>query len=78
MENEPIVKFFIGTLLGRTVVSVDMKLQEFMYERKADAPAFAPEEYRTVGFSVLRVDLIATIQTDKEIAELKRLLNTNK
>jgi hypothetical protein len=64
MENEHIVKFFIGTLLGRTIVSVDMKPQEFTYERKAGSPEFAPEEYRTVGFSVLRVDFIATIQTE--------------
>jgi hypothetical protein len=41
-----------------------MKPQEFTYERKADAPTFAPEAYRTVGFSVLRVDFIATIKTD--------------
>jgi murein DD-endopeptidase MepM/ murein hydrolase activator NlpD len=64
MENERIAKFFIGTLLGQTVVEIDMKPQEYTYERRSDAPAVASGAYRGVGFSVFRVDFIATVKSD--------------
>ena len=51
MENEKVVKFFIGTLLDETIETVEVQPQEFTY---TDALA---------GLAVFRLDFIATIKT---------------
>jgi hypothetical protein len=74
MENERLSKFFIGTLLGQNIVSLEMNPQEFTYKlddsgniqsRKTAVPDLR-------GFSILRVDYVATILT--ETGEQKRIL----
>jgi hypothetical protein len=77
MENERLAKFFIGTLLEQTIVSLEMNPQEFTYKlddtknipsggkKKSSVPDLR-------GFSFLRVDYIATILT--ETGEHKRIL----
>jgi len=34
MENERVVKFFIGTLMEETIKGMDVKPQEFTYKNK--------------------------------------------
>jgi hypothetical protein len=60
MENERVAKFFIGTLLGKTIESVEVKPQEFTYTDEL------------AGLAVFRLDFIATIKT--ETGELKKIL----
>ena len=50
MENERIAKFFIGTLLNKTIESITVKPQEFTYQDKLTALA------------VFRLDFIAVIK----------------
>jgi len=50
MENERIAKFFIGTLLNKTIESITLKPQEFTYQDKLTALA------------VFRLDFIAVIK----------------
>jgi hypothetical protein len=42
----------------------DEEPQEYTYERRKDAPAVADSAYRGIGFSVFRVDFIATVKSD--------------
>ncbi|MEL7220801.1 MAG: hypothetical protein AAGJ93_05740 [Bacteroidota bacterium] len=51
MENERVAKFFIGTLLGETVISLEVKPQEFTYSD------------RLAGLAVFRLDFLAVIKT---------------
>ena len=60
MENERVAKFFIGTLLGQTIESVEVKPQEFTYTDEL------------AGLAVFRLDFIATIKT--ETGEHKKIL----
>lgn len=60
MENERVAKFFIGTLLGQTIESVEVKPQEFTYTDEL------------AGLAVFRLDFIATIKT--ETGEQKKVL----
>lgn len=60
MENERVAKFFIGTLLEKTIESVEVKPQEFTYTDEL------------AGLAVFRLDFIATIKT--ETGELKKVL----
>ncbi len=60
MENERVAKFFIGTLLVKTIESVEVKPQEFTYTDEL------------AGLAVFRLDFIATIKT--ETGELKKVL----
>ncbi len=60
MENEKVVKFFIGTLLDQTIETVELKPQEFTYSDGL------------VGIAVFRLDFIATIKT--ESGEYKKVL----
>lgn len=60
MENERVAKFFVGTMLGQKVVSLELKPQEFTY---AD---------ELVGIAVFRLDFIAIIET--ETGEHKKIL----
>jgi hypothetical protein len=60
MENERVAKFFIGTLLGQTIETVEVKPQEFTYNDEL------------AGLAVFRLDFIATIKT--ESGEQKKVL----
>jgi hypothetical protein len=60
MENERVAKFFIGTLLEKTIESVEVKPQEFTYTDEL------------AGLAVFRLDFIATIKTSE--GELKKVL----
>ena len=53
MENEKVVKFFIGTLLNETVETVEVKPQEFTYTDEL------------AGIAVYRVDFIATFKNNE-------------
>ncbi len=60
MENDRVVKFFIGTLLEQTIETVELKPQEFTYTDEM------------IGVAVFRLDFIATIKTDE--GEYKKVL----
>ena len=60
MENERVAKFFIGTLLGQTIETVEVKPQEFTYTDEL------------AGLAVFRLDFIATIKT--ETGEQRKVL----
>ena len=60
MENDRVAKFFIGTLLGQTIETVEVKPQEFTYTDEL------------AGLAVFRLDFIATIKT--QTGELKKVL----
>jgi hypothetical protein len=60
LENERVAKFFIGTLLEQTILSVEVKPQEFTYLNESGSLA------------VFRLDFIATILT--ETGESKKVL----
>lgn len=60
MENDRVVKFFIGTLLEQTIESVEVKPQEFTYTEQL------------AGLSIFRLDFIATIKTEN--GEYKKVL----
>jgi hypothetical protein len=60
MENDRVVKFFIGTLLDQTIETVEVKPQEFTYTDEM------------AGLAIFRVDFIATIKTEDGI--LKKVL----
>lgn len=60
MENDKVAKFFIGTLLEKTIESVEVKPQEFTYTDEL------------AGISVFRLDFLATIRTEN--GELKKIL----
>ena len=60
MENDKVAKFFIGTLLEKTIENVEVKPQEFTYTDEL------------AGLSVFRLDFIATIKT--ETGEYKKVL----
>lgn len=51
MENERVAKFFISTMLGQTVESLEVKPQEFTYSDQL------------AGLAVFRLDFIALIRT---------------
>lgn len=60
MENEKVVKFFIGTLLEETIEAVEVKPQEFTYTDEL------------AGLAVFRLDFIAIIKT--ETGEQRKVL----
>ena len=51
MENERVAKFFIGTMLGEHIESLEMQPQEFTYRDNV------------IGLTVFRLDFIAVIKT---------------
>ena len=68
MENERVARFFIGTMLGENVVSLQVKPQEFTYDD------------RLAGLAVFRLDFIAIIATDdgqtkKVLIEIQKAKN---
>jgi hypothetical protein len=77
MENERLSKFFIGTLLDKTILSLEMNPQEFTYKvddtkDKKSGDKKKPTVPDMLGFSFLRVDYVATILT--EAGEQKKIL----
>jgi len=52
MENERVAKFFIGTMLGTHIVSLELQPQEFTYRDNV------------IGLTVFRLDFIAVIKTE--------------
>lgn len=60
MENERVAKFFIGTMLGEDLKVLQVKPQEFTYDKALG------------GLAVFRLDFIALIETDK--GEQKKIL----
>ncbi len=60
MENDKVVKFFIGTLMDEVIESVQVLPQEFTYTQEL------------VGISIFRLDFIATIHT--ATGEVKKVL----
>ncbi|MDR1154232.1 MAG: hypothetical protein LBL04_05930 [Bacteroidales bacterium] len=71
MENERIAKFFLGTLLGENIISVTAHPQEFTYLKRPDSGKKKPEE-ETVGYSIFRIDFMATIEVKD--GEWKKIL----
>ncbi|MDR1594062.1 MAG: hypothetical protein LBS43_06200 [Prevotellaceae bacterium] len=68
MENERIAKFFLSTILGKQVVSVEVRPQEFTYKNetkqtKAKAKEKVEQDYSNIGYSIYRIDFMATIKT---------------
>jgi hypothetical protein len=55
LENERIAKFFIGTLLDETVLSLSVGSQEFVYDDKASESL--------LGVRLFRLDFVAVIKT---------------
>jgi hypothetical protein len=71
MENDRIAKFFLKTLLGENIISVNAHPQEFTYQKKADAAGKKPED-GTIGYSIFRIDFMATIEVRE--GEWKKIL----
>jgi len=68
MENDRVVKFFIGTLLEETIESVEVKPQEFTYSDEL------------AGLAVFRLDFIAVVKMDtgenkKVLIEIQKAKN---
>ncbi|MDR3246757.1 MAG: hypothetical protein LBT50_10035, partial [Prevotellaceae bacterium] len=74
MENDRVVKFFIGTLLEEEVLSVDIRPQEYTYQVKEKKEG---EKIIALGYSIYRVDFMATIKT-KEGEHKKILIEVQK
>jgi hypothetical protein len=70
MEHERIARFFLGTLLGENILSVDVSPQEFTYRRKTKTKEKATEN--TVGYSIFRIDFMAILETKD--GEKKKIL----
>lgn len=70
MENEKVVKFFIGTLLEQNIESIEVKPQEFTYIKDLDINDPIVEKYikekvrERLSINVFRLDFVATIKTD--------------
>lgn len=60
MENDKVVKFFIGTLFDQVIETIEVKPQEFTHTDKS------------TGIALFRLDFIATIRT--ETGEYKKVL----
>jgi hypothetical protein len=70
MENERIAKFFLSTLLGENIISVNVHPQEFTYRKKTEESGKASDD--NIGYSVFRIDFMATIETKE--GEWKKIL----
>ncbi len=70
MENNKVAKFFISTILGKTIESVEVKPQEFTYISNLDlknptikeAVRLDIQSYLNIG--LFRLDFLATIKTE--------------
>jgi hypothetical protein len=78
MENEKVAKFFIGTLLGEDVETIDVKPQEYTYNGEFDIndptmrEALEKRVIERLSIRVYRLDFVATIKT--ESGEIKKVL----
>ena len=69
MENERVVKFFIGTLINEEVETVVVNPQEFTFMKSLDKDDPHTQEYifeklqERLSINVFRLDFIATIKT---------------
>jgi hypothetical protein len=78
MENEKVAKFFIGTLLGEPIESIEVKPQEFTFIKELDLDDPEVQKYikkkaqERLTINVFRLDFVATIRT--ELGELKKVL----
>jgi hypothetical protein len=74
MKNEHVKKFFIGTLLGQTVLSIEKPPQTCFYE-KEDNSENAPSQF--VATTLLLLDVIVIVRTEtgeqrKVLVEIQR------
>jgi hypothetical protein len=68
MENERIAKYFLSTILGKQIVSVEVRPQEFTRKKEsvqAEAKKKVDPEYSSIGYSIYRIDFMATIKTEE-------------
>ena len=78
MENDKVVKFFIGTLLDEEIEAVELKPQEFTYIKDIDLDDPIIVKYvkerikQRLSINVFRLDFLATIRT--QTGELKKIL----
>jgi hypothetical protein len=79
MEDKRVACFFIETLIGETILDIELKPQEFTFYKeltqasKQDAvEAIKERMYGLLGLAVYRVDFIATIKTSEN--EYKKVL----
>jgi hypothetical protein len=70
MENDRIARFFLGTLLGENIISVNAHPQEFTYRKKTEDSGKPSDE--GIGYSIFRIDFMATIETKE--GEWKKIL----
>jgi hypothetical protein len=52
MENEKVAKFFIGTLLGEPIESIEVKPQEFTFIKELDLDDPEVQKHRNVLLSM--------------------------
>jgi hypothetical protein len=57
MENEEVAKFIVSVLLGRPVISIEVKSQEVTYINDEES------KIQAVALRLFRLDCVATIQT---------------
>ncbi len=78
MENDKVVKFFIGTLLDEEIEAVELKPKEFTYDKDIDLDDPVIVKYvkeriqERLSINVFRLDFLATIRT--KTGELKKIL----
>jgi hypothetical protein len=78
MENEKVAKFFIGTLLGEDIETIEVKPQEYTYDGEIDVndptmrEALEKRVMERLSIRVYRLDFVATIKT--ESGEVKKIL----
>lgn len=78
MENDKVAKFFIGTLLGEDIETIEVKPQEYTYNGEFDIndptmrEALEKRVIERLSIRVYRLDFVATIKT--ESGEIKKVL----
>ncbi len=80
MENNKVAKFFIGTLLGEDVETIEVKPQEYTYEGEREfdindpamREALEQRVLERLSIRVYRLDFVATIRTNN--GEIKKIL----
>jgi hypothetical protein len=80
MENDKVAKFFIGTLLGEDIETIEVKPQEYTYDGEGEydlndpamREALEKRVMERLSIRVYRLDFVATIKT--ESGEIKKVL----
>lgn len=80
MENDKVAKFFIGTLLGEEIETIEVKPQEYTYDGEGEydlndpamREALEKRVMERLSIRVYRLDFVATIKT--ESGEIKKVL----